>query len=947
MLRGQGMGYLLKMLFVAVALFVCAWSVRAESLQGRVSDADGSPIAGAQVIIRQPDAKLSQTAVTREDGSYLLESLTPGIYVVTIRKTGYAELIQEKVVASVGEPLRLDLRLRSTREQAVAAGGQELNPNVFVVKLDANELTRQIYTRGVNSQLISEFQSQENYYGAPYGYSLRKVDMARPGALLKSFHGSIYETHQNSLFNARSFFTVGALPASRRNDYGASAGGPLFRSKASLFVAWSQAADSGSINGNVQAPTPSERLPRSSDPAVNTYIARWLQAFPAQLPNLPSVSPRQLNINAPRDVRSTAISARFDYRPGSADQFAVEQRFLDSTEHPFEPVIGQNPVTFVRPQSVHLTHTHTFSPSTVARVSYNFDRLAVLLDLTDRYKNFLAPLGISTVPEISFGKNGDLQNLGPGPTFPRKRVENRFYFSPGLTHVAGRHTLSAGFLISRIQINDLQSDNARGVFDFVPDFGRTAVQNFLLGTPTDYKLNVGNLYRGFRNWEHAAYFQDVFRPRPDWTFSLGVRYEVMTAPTEVNRLTAIPYHTDANNFAPQFGLAWNPGRGKMVVRAGYGITFGTVFPLLYQRLRFNPPAVRVITVDNPSVVNPLGGSVLEKSGLNLISPDFVAPYTHVYTLAIETQLPGGLLLRTGYMGNRTFKLPWNVITNRARPVPGIPLSTKTVNDRRPDPRYLEIDTVTNGAIAYYDAAQISLDKRLSHGLSWSLQYTFSKAINTGDDTFVDVGLGRHASMDGNIVGNLKGPEAFDTPHAVTLGYRYQLPWAGGRRLMPSVLLGGWRFLGTFTYRSGVPYMVHTGSDSPGWGNVDGVGQDNPNILNPKILGKSVSHPDTSQSILRREYFDTNITPGGRGNIGFNAFRLDGTNNLNFAMEKDFNLRGTGDRLPSLQFRTEFYNFLNHPQFDTYGAHLANDLFGKITNTVNRGRIVQFTLRLRM
>jgi hypothetical protein len=319
---------------------------------------------------------------------------------------------------------------------------------------------------------------------------------------------------------------------------------------------------------------------------------------------------------------------------------------------------------------------------------------------------------------------------------------------------------------------------------------------------------------------------------------------------------------------------------------------------------------------------------------------------HLYTLSIERELPAGLLLRTGYMGSRMFKLPWEVLTNRAVPTPGIPTTTATVNQRRPDPRYLEIDTVSNGAIAYYDSLNISVEKRLSRSMTWSARYIFSKVLDTGDTTFYDIGTGRHKSMEPyNIIGDLKGPSQFDTPHALTVAYRYQFPTFSGSGLL-SRALGGWRLLGVYSFRSGTPYMLHTGSDAPGLGNVDGVGQDRPHILNTSILGKSIDHPDTSTSILRREYFDTNIPFGGRGNIGFDTFRLDGTNNWNFAVEREFALRKGGDQTPALQFRSEFFNFMNHPQFDAYAPHVANEVFGKITNTVNRGRITQVLLRLR-
>ena len=159
------------------------------------------------------------------------------------------------------------------------------------------------------------------------------------------------------------------------------------------------------------------------------------------------------------------------------------------------------------------------------------------------------------------------------------------------------------------------------------------------------------------------------------------------------------------------------------------------------------------------------------------------------------------------------------------------------------------------------------------------------------------------------------------------------------------LLGGWRILGTTTFRSGTPTSVFAGSDSPGFGNVDGVNQpDRPNLLNPDILGTSIDHPDTSPFVLLREYFDTTIPAGGRGNLGYNTFRIDGTNNWNLALVRDFILPA-GSQESRLQFSAEFINLLNSPQFDEVNNRLANETFGLITNTANKGRVIQITLRL--
>jgi hypothetical protein len=931
----------------------------AATIAGKVSSLEGAAVPGAQIVVQQGNSEFSMTVMTAEDGSYSLPSLPAGLYTIVVTKLGYANFTQENVaVQGEGETVELQFRLRPAEQQTVVRGVEELNPNLFYVKLDTNEITRDLNRRGADPQFVREFRAQENYFGAQYGSPMRTVEWARTRSSLAGFHGSLYEAHQNSRLNARNFFTAGKLRPWRRNEYGGSVGGPLASERLAFDFAVSQTRDNGYINGNALVPLASERVPLTTDPRTFALVDRLLDGYPDEYPNLPQVSLRQLNTNAIRDIRSTGFSTSLAFRPNETDQLVVEQRFLDSTEEPFEFVIGQNPVTFLRPQSVHLTYSHLFSPQTLLRLSQNFDRLSVFLDATDRYKNLLAPLGLDVVPEVSFGH--DLTRLGPGASYPRRRVENRFQSLAELSQARGNHALTFGVLVSRLQTNDLQSDNNRGAFSFGRDFGRTAVENFLYGTPTSFLLAIGDLYRGFRNWELAYYLHDRIRVTPALTLSVGLRHEIVTAPTEVNHLTSIPFPTDANNLSPQFGFAWNPGRGRTVLRGGYTIAFSSIFPVLYQRVRFNPPAVQVISTDNPDLFDPLRGADLRRSGLNLISSDLVAPYAHLYNFGIERELPANLSVRVGYLGSRTIKLPVNAVSNRARPVPGIPTTTGTINDRRPDPRYLEISTMQNLSIAYFDALQVAVDKRISRGLTWNVRYTFSKAINsTGTQNFANIsGTGHTSTIEDDIVGDLKSLEQFDTPHAVTIGYRYELPW-GGQRGIVSWFAGGWKVSGTTTFKSGTPTHFHTGSDSPGFGNVDGVGGDRPNLRNPAILGTSLDHPDTVGSLLALDtcrrpgdpgygerymacaYLDTNVQPGGRGNLGFQTFRQDGISNWNVALERDF-----VPREPlTLRFRAEFINFLNHAQFEGPDDEMGFEPFGKIINTANRGRVMQLLLRL--
>ena len=118
--------------------------------------------------------------------------------------------------------------------------------------------------------------------------------------------------------------------------------------------------------------------------------------------------------------------------------------------------------------------------------------------------------------------------------------------------------------------------------------------------------------------------------------------------------------------------------------------------------------------------------------------------------------------------------------------------------------------------------------------------------------------------------------------------------------------------GTTAFSTGVWFDVTTSSDSPGFGNVDGEGGDRPNIDDPTILGKAIDDPDTSTSIFRAEFFNSDIPPGGRGNLALKgAFKKDSLNNTSLALTKTFSLMDEKE----LEFRTEFLNLFNHPYFE--------------------------------
>ena len=126
--------------------------------------------------------------------------------------------------------------------------------------------------------------------------------------------------------------------------------------------------------------------------------------------------------------------------------------------------------------------------------------------------------------------------------------------------------------------------------------------------------------------------------------------------------------------------------------------------------------------------------------------------------------------------------------------------------------------------------------------------------------------------------------------------------------------------------------------------MDSITSDRPNLLDPSVLGRHIDNPDTALALLPRSAFGY-ISPGDvQGNLGRNTFRKGGIANLNLALARQWTLPSKGAER-RLLFRAEALNATNHPQFDAPGFLLVNNNFGKITNTLNDGRILQFSLRL--
>ena len=827
---------------------------------------------------------------------------------------------------------RLELNLLG-REDA-SAGESRRNENIQFNLIDNNALKELNVRLGVTATIVEPFLADREYFASEFGQPPTAVIHLRP-ILAPKWHGELHESHLNSVFSARSFFQAGGVQPAHDNRYGFSVGLAPWK-HGYLSLRGAQDNIRGSVNGNVLVPLPDERTPLATDPRVAKLIASWLAGYPAALPNRTDNNPRQLNTNAPQKIDGRDAAIQLEHDPTTRDRFIASYQFTGQVVHAFQFVAGQNPDTDTKSHRARFTWIRQWTPAATLTVSGAFDRLGSLL----------VPDSTSPGPTISIS---GLATLGPSAVIPINRAFNTFRYEAALSLTRGHHQFSVGGGILRRQDNGAEVDAHRGYLSFTGDFGRTGIDNLRYGTPSQYIGSVGDVHRGFRQWMPITYFGDNWKVSSRFTINYGLRYEPAGRPIEVNHLNTIPYGCDCNNVAPRLGFALRLPQRWGIIRTAYGIQFGDIFPVTYSQVRFSPPGSVKLVVQTPDLLDPFGASKQGgeppdvRGNLYILDPHLATPYSQQYNFSWEPDLASRWRLQLGYVGSRSNKLLIMWYLNRAHPVAGIPQTTATINARRPNPNLAEIRDVLNGSRGYFDAARATLIAPRFHGLSLETVYTFSKAIDLGSDytnTAYDAdSRASRSQWEYETQKDRKGLSRFDQPHSFLARAGYDVPIHRTGRL--ALLVNGWNASAVLLFKNGTPFTVTT-LDSPGYGNVDGNGNDRPNIVDLSILGRTIGNPDTSVRQLPKSAFTFMAPTDNRGNLGVNTFRRGGIHNLNAALSKTWTL----PREARLVFRAESVNVTNTAQFAEPGSILGTPEFGTITNTLNDGRNFRLSLSVR-
>jgi hypothetical protein len=573
-------------------------------------------------------------------------------------------------------------------------------------------------------------------------------------------------------------------------------------------------------------------------------------------------------------------------------------------------------------------------------------------------------------------------------------ARNLFTYADDVTWTQGRHGLSFGVWMQPLQSNEDLALTQFGQAAF------TGLQQFLQGTVGSFLYDPSPTEMNWRSLLGAWYAQDVWRMTPRLTLSLGFRGEFTTGWNEAhgrasnfvfdsNGVIETQPHIGGSTFTenhakflpqPRMGLAWSPVSEKTVIRAGFGMYNDLQDALGYrmdQNAPFNPSyGISGLPVaELPLPVSPVPAKA--KVAPAGVQPDMRTPTLISYSLRVEQALTPNTVLTVGYVGSHGYHEMVSLDDNEPTPTvcpslacPGVypanfpaPLAGEAIPAGTyyiapgPNGTATPLANPALGAAwawfsvgtSSYNALQVDVNHRMSHGLLLRGVYTWAKAMDDGDSL--------NATAAGNAPGLVAnpfhlhgdwGPATYDVRNVGVINGSYELPFGRGRRYgnglsgAANALAGGWMANSIVTLQSGFPFTPQL-SYNPS-NNGDTKNPVRP-FVNPEFRGKVIVGKPT-QWFDPAAFLAPPAGSGFYGNLGRDTLTGPGLATWDLSMVKETPLH---DRT-SLELRAELFNLLNRANFNTPNLVVftpagVSPTAGVITSTSTTARQVQFGLKL--
>ena len=818
-------------------------------------------------------------------------------------------------------------------------------------------------------EAVLEFQVLTNAYSAEFGRSAGGVINAVTRSGANAVHGSGFEFHRNSALDEKNYFDPAdkPIPDFYRHQFGGVVGGPFVKDKTFYFAAFEGLVERLGVTGVTAVPDDQARLGNlpgrtvTLHPLIPTYLNTL---FPrANGRSLGGGAAEYLfSQNQPTDEYFWQI--RVDHRFKGGDSLFARYTFDDGK---VDRVPANKPPVSItkehsRNQYLTVEHQHLFSPSLLNTLRGGINRS---VSLADNVRTIDIPPSLSWLPGEAFGYftiTGLVTEMAGDFRLPRNDYLTNWQLGDTLFWTRGAHAVKFGFQSQFIQFHQNTTSQKGGIVTF-PNLAA-----FLQGQPSNVDFAVPGLIdpiRDYKQWLFGFFAQDDVRLRPNLSLNLGLRYEFITTPTEVNgKLSNLrnvtdstltigePWHSNPSlkNIAPRLGIAWDPtGTGSTSIRGGFGLFYDEILPTYYFFSgSLNPPFTTRTTIPNPPFPNVMANfnpNAPIRAQLQTINYDLQSPYITQFNAGVQRALPGSWDVFVGYVGSRGRNLLRLGDANLAPETIVNGVKTYSGTSRR-NPNFGPIFQRATDARSFYDSLQVSIMKRYSRGLRGQVSYTLAKST---DDSS---GLNSQ-DFDNNVQYILdwydptydRGRSAFQARQNLTFNWSWDVPARSSFSGLAAHLLKGWQLNNVTTLQSGQPFTVRLGFNRSGNLNTTGFSMNERPDLKPGFSDNPIlGGPD--------RYWDINAfalpAAGTRGNLGRNTLTGPGLVNVDLSLIKSFPLAAQR----SLQARIEIFNLLNRANFAVPSGRIAftnaaGDVapnWGRITSTVTTARQVQLGVK---
>jgi outer membrane receptor protein involved in Fe transport len=829
---------------------------------------------------------------------------------------------------------------------------------------------------------VQEFTVLTNTYSAEHGRAAGGVFNIATKSGTNAFHGAGFEYWRNSSLDSKNFFDVDKPPFNR-NQYGGSLGGPIVSDKTFFFAAFEGLREHLGLTLVEPVPSVAARqgafLPAGA--SVNPAVLPYLDLMPLPTVDNPTGEKAtwqgSFNQQSELDTFNVRTDMNFSQRDSLFARYTQNDSyllFINSETFPNFPNRGRNNQKFLT-----LSPSHVFSNNIVNNLRFAFNRTTPDEEPApiNGYEN-LAFIPGEIVGDIAIS---GYKRFGSDRNTPRSFFQNAIQVADDVTVVRGWHALKFGANIQHFDILGNSSSRNRGEFTI------NTFSDFLQGRSRDFSgLAPGqdDTERHHTQWLMGFYAQDDWRARSDLTLNLGLRYEFVTTPNEVDgKITNVRSVMDPTatlgaplfinptlkNLAPRAGFAYSPtgkngwvarltgGPGAMAIRGGFGLYFDPLLYSTYGNMTFkHEPYFKQVRITNAPFPNVYP---LLASGQGLIDTFAIeyepkSTYVEQYNLNIQRSFSSRIVVTAGYIGSHGVHLWRESDFNTAYALNAEDTSYAPVaSPVRRNPNFANIRLKVADGESSYNAGLFGMQVQLGSGLRAQASYTYSTSI---DDQSSSLGRNEFANGQARTVDPYnkqlnRGRSDFDIRHNLSINFIYDVPFGTGRThgtTAPGIvraLLGGWQVSGILTAQSGIPvspiYTFDQDRDAttdneqrPNWG-----------------PGITTTTPTSATQLFDPAVF---VLPpvGSRGNVGRNVIDGPGLVTFDPAFVKTFAFGVASKR--SGQLRIEMFNAFNRANFAIPSiASLTifnspterNATAGQITSTSTPARQVQLALRV--